>query len=133
MMNYSVTKNNKMLSLGLIAFGVAGIAYGFATDHTRVWASLLHSNFYLLAVALAGLFFYALQFAAEVGWSAVILRIPLAMAQYLPYACGFLILIFIFGHHDIYHWTHPELYDKASPEFDKILFGKTLKYHDLKD
>ena len=51
MMNYSVTKNNKMLSLGLIAFGVAGIAYGFATDHTRVWASLLHSNFYLLAVA----------------------------------------------------------------------------------
>ena len=55
MMNYSVTKNNKMLSLGLIAFGVAGIAYGFATDHTRVWASLLHSNFYLLAVALAGL------------------------------------------------------------------------------
>ncbi len=124
MMNYSVTKNNKMLSLGLIAFGVAGIAYGFATDHTRVWASLLHSNFYLLAVALAGLFFYALQFAAEVGWSAVILRIPLAMAQYLPYACGFLILIFIFGHHDIYHWTHPELYDKASPDFDKILYGK---------
>lgn len=124
MTNYSVTKNNKMLSLGMIGIGIAGIAYGFASDVTRTWASLLHGNFYLLAIALAGLFFYALQFAAEVGWSAGILRIPLAMAQYLPYACGFLILIFLFGHHDIYHWTHPQLYDKASPEFDKILFGK---------
>ncbi|MFN7690226.1 MAG: quinol:cytochrome C oxidoreductase, partial [Bacteroidota bacterium] len=108
MTNYSVTKNNKMLSLGMIGIGIAGIAYGFASDVTRTWASLLHGNFYLLAIALAGLFFYALQFAAEVGWSAGILRIPLAMAQYLPYACGFLILIFLFGHHDIYHWTHPQ-------------------------
>jgi hypothetical protein len=65
--------------LVLIAFGIAGIAYGFATDQPRVWASLLHSNFYLLAIALARpILSMHLQFAAEVGWSAVILRIPLS-------------------------------------------------------
>ena len=124
MTNYSVTKNNKLLSISLIAVGIVGIAYGFATDHTRTWASLLHSNFFVLAIALCGLFFYALQFAAEVGWSAVILRVPLAMAQYLPFACLSLIVIFLFGHHDIYHWTHADLYDKASEHYDKILDGK---------
>jgi hypothetical protein len=27
--------------------------------------------------------------------------------------------------HNLYHWTHPELFDKASAEFDKILYGKS--------
>ncbi len=124
MKNYTITKNNKILSFGLIAFGVVGIAYGFATDPTRTWASLLQSNFFLLAIALCGLFFYTFQFAAEAGWAAGILRVPLAMAQFLPHACVALLLIFIFGHHDLYHWTHAELYDKNSPHFDEILYGK---------
>lgn len=124
MTTYAVTKNNKTLAMALMAVGIVGIAYGFATDITRTWASLLHGNFFLLAIALCGLFFYTFQFASEAGWSAGILRVPLAMAQFLPYACGILILIFIFGHHDLYHWTHEGLYDKASPDFDKVMYGK---------
>ncbi len=36
-----------------------------------------------------------------------------------------MLLIFAFGHHDLYHWTHPELYDKSSHHYDKILEGKS--------
>jgi hypothetical protein len=30
----------------------------------------------------------------------------------------------LFGMHDLYHWTHEELYDPNSPQYDEILAGK---------
>lgn len=43
----------------------------------------------------------------------------------MKYGMVGMILIFIFGHHDIYHWTHASLYDKNSPDYDPILVGKS--------
>ncbi len=125
MTNYTVTKNNKTLAIVLIVIGVLSIAYGFATNGVRAWASLLLGNFYLMAIALASLFFVAFQYVANVGWSAVIKRIPMAISQYIPIAGVFMLLIFIFGHHTLYSWTHPENYDVNSDHFDHILAGKT--------
>ena len=125
-MNYQVTRNNKTISAILIGIGLASIAYGFASGQTdREWASLLLGNFYLMAIALASLFFVAVQYVAEVGWSPGIIRVPMAISQYLPFATAFMILIFLFGHHDLYHWTHEELYDKNSHHYDPILDGKS--------
>lgn len=124
--HYKVTQKNKMLAAILMGVGLASIAYGFFSgDSTRIWASLLMGNFYLLAIALASVFFVAVQLVAEVGWSASIIRIPMAIGQYVPFAAAFMIIIFLAGHHDLYHWTHPELYDKNSPEYDRILDGKS--------
>jgi hypothetical protein len=123
-MNYVVTKNNKMLTYILMGVGILSIVYGFATDSLRAWGSLLVGNFYVMAIALAGTFFLAVQYVAEVGWSVQIKRIMMAMGGYLPFAGAFLILIFLFGKHDLYFWTHSEYYDKASPEYDEILAGK---------
>src|SRR5437016_5774184 len=113
-MRYNVTKNNKNLAFALMAIGIASIAYAFISDVHRAWANLLMNNFYFMAIALGGVFFMATQFVAEVGWSTVIKRIPMAMGTYLPYAGIFMLLIFAFGHHHLYHWTHSELYDKTS-------------------
>jgi hypothetical protein len=123
-MNYVITKNNKTLSFVLMGVGILSIVYGFATDSLRAWGSLLMSNFYVMAIALAGVFFLAVQYVAEVGWSVQIKRVLMAMGTYLPFAGAFLILIFVVGHHDLYFWTHHEYYDKASPDYDKILDGK---------
>lgn len=122
---YSVTKKNKLLAFILMGLGLASIGYGFATDSLREWANLLVSNFYLMAIALGSLFFLAVQYVAEVGWSAQLKRILMANSMYLIPSTIFLIIIFVFGHHDLYHWTHHDLVDKASPHYDKIIDGKS--------
>ena len=122
---YTLTKNNKAVSFVLMAIGVIAIAYGFATDVTRTWASLLHNNFYFTVIALAGTFFVAVQYIAQAGWAVAIKRVPEAMGGFLKFGAIGMLLIFAFGHHDLYHWTHASLYDKASPEYDEIMAGKS--------
>ena len=121
---YELTKNNKLIPVVMMAIGLIAIVMGFMTDHTRTWATLLHNNFYFTAMALCGTFFVALQYVAQAGWAVGIKRVPEAMGGFLKYGMLGMILIFIFGHHDLYHWTHSELYDPASPEYDHILAGK---------
>ena len=122
---FELNQNNKVLPLIMIAIGVAAVATGFFSDPTRTWASLLISNFYFNAIALAGIFFVAVQMIAQSGWSVALIRVPEAMSGFMKFGMLGMILIFIFGHHDLYHWTHPELYDKTSPEYDAILDGKS--------
>jgi hypothetical protein len=122
---FELNQNNKVLPMVMMAVGIAAIAVGFMTDPHRAWASLLINNFYFNAIALAGIFFVAVQMIAQSGWSAGLLRVPEAMAGFLKFSMAGMILIFLLGHHDLYHWTHAELYDKSSPEYDPILDGKS--------
>ncbi len=122
---YELTRNNKMLSMILMGIGIAAIVVGFMTDKTRAWAVLLQNNFYFTAISLSGTFFIAFNYAAQAGWSVGVKRIAEAMGSFLKFGMAGMLLIFIFGHHDIYHWTHPEQYDPASPEFDHIMAGKS--------
>jgi hypothetical protein len=121
---YELTKNNKLIPMIMIAVGVVAIVMGFMTDKTRTWAALLQNNFYFTAMALAGTFFVAFQYVAQAGWAVGIKRVPEAMGGFLKFGMAGMIVIFLLGHHDLYHWTHAELYDKASPEYDHILAGK---------
>jgi hypothetical protein len=89
---------------------------------------LLQNDFYFTAMALGGTFFVAFNYAAQSGWTVGIKRIPEAMGGFLKYGMAALILIFFFGHHDLYHWTHhtfAELSDPKNEAFDPILAGKT--------
>lgn len=126
-MEFTFTSRHKNISIALMVVGAAAIAAGFATGHdtTRSWASLLLGNFFFMALALAAIAFVAIQYVAEVGWSAMIKRIPMAMSTYLPFAGIFMIIIFIAGHHDLYHWTHDGLTDPSSPHFDEKIAGKS--------
>ncbi|HRI40103.1 MAG: quinol:cytochrome C oxidoreductase [Bacteroidia bacterium] len=122
---YELTQNNKVLPLVLMAVGVAAVAVGFMTDKTRAWASLLTNGFYFNAIALAGTFFVAVNYVAQAGWAVGIKRVAEAMGGFLKFSMAILIITFLGGHHDLYHWTHHELYDPNSPEYDAILAGKS--------
>mgnify|MGYP005816290257 CR=1 FL=1 len=74
-------------------------------------------------MGIIGLFFVAIQYAAQAGWSAGILRVPLSMAHWLPIAAILTIALWFWVSHDIFHWTHDYLY-KEGPEFDKIISKK---------
>lgn len=90
---------------------------------TRLKTTLWMNNIYFLGLGLIGLFFVAVQYAAEAGWSAGILRIPIAMAKWLPIAAVLTLVLWFFAHHDLFHWTHNDLYEKG-PDFDPILYKK---------
>ncbi len=122
---YELNRNNKVIPMVMVAIGIVAITVGFMTDKTRAWAVLLQNNFYFMAISLCGTFFMAFNYVAQAGWSVAIKRVPEAMGGFLKYAMAGMILIFLFGHHDLYYWTHSEYYDPKSPEFDHILAGKS--------
>jgi len=85
--HYEITKGNKTTVFTLIGVGLLSIIYGFASGHAdRAWANLLLSNFYLMAIALGAVFFLAVQYVAEVGWSVQVKRVLMAMGTYMPFA-----------------------------------------------
>ncbi|MES2376309.1 MAG: quinol:cytochrome C oxidoreductase [Bacteroidota bacterium] len=90
----------KTWSLVAIVVGIVSIAFGFLTGHAeRAFANLLLDGYYFTCVCIAGVFFCALQYAAQAGWSASILRIPQALAKILPYASVILLLVIALGIH----------------------------------
>ncbi|MES2388471.1 MAG: quinol:cytochrome C oxidoreductase [Bacteroidota bacterium] len=97
---------------------------------SRVWANLWLGNVFFAGIALIGLFFVCVQYVAWAGWATLIKRIPEAFGFWLPFAGVLMVVLFAFGHHDLFHWTHdylhqPLLADKtANPQYDEIIVGK---------
>lgn len=101
----------KTLSIVGIIIGVAAVAYGFLSGSSeRTFLNLLLMSYYFTCVCAAGLFFLAIQFVAQAGWSASLLRVPQAFAKVLPFASIVLIIIVAAGlfSHNLYHWNSPE-------------------------
>jgi len=112
----------------MMGLGVVAIILGFMDDSNRALANLLVNNFFFLALGLFGVFFIMYQYLTESGWPTVVKRVFEAMSQYLIVGGPILfvlILVLLFGHSNVYHWTHAELYDPSSGEFDHILANKS--------
>jgi len=100
----------KTWSLIMIAIGVIGIAYGFLSGSAeRTFANLLLMGYYFACVCICGIFFCALQYVAQAGWSASILRVPQAFAKSLPIAAIILLVIICGG----LFITHPGLSEEG--------------------
>ena len=65
-----------------------------------------------------------MQYVAEAGWFTILKRIPEAMGMYLPIGGALMLLFFIFGGHDLFHWTHEGITDPESANYDSIIAGK---------
>ena len=91
---------------------------------TRIWTNLWINNVFFTGLALIGIFWVAIQYVANAGWSVVVNRIPLQFAKFLPISFGLMLVVFIIANHDIFHWTHTYLYDANGAEFDEIIDGK---------
>ncbi|WP_339700765.1 quinol:cytochrome C oxidoreductase [Algoriphagus aquimarinus] len=92
--------------------------------YERIYANLWINNVYFTGIAIIGVFFFAIQYAAQAGWSSAIIRVMLSLGNWLPIAGVLMIVTFFLANHDLFHWTHAYLFDKASPEYDKIIDGK---------
>lgn len=92
---------------------------------TRIWANVWLNAIYFTGASVIGMFFMSYNYLAQAGWSSAFKRIPEALPAYLPYMLVALLATFLIAGHDLFHWTNPELYDTASPEYDSVLAGKS--------
>ncbi len=97
----------------------------------RVYANLWINNVYFVGLSLIGIFFFAIQYVANAGWSVGLLRVMSAMGGFLPFMAISMLVVFGLAYHDLFHWTHAGLYDKfledgmtPNPEYDPIIAGK---------
>jgi hypothetical protein len=103
-----------------------------ATWLKRLYTTLWMNNIFFVGLGIIGLFFVAIQYAAQAGWSSGLKRVPLAMGHWLPVAFGLTIGLWFVANHDIFHWTHSSLYGKymddaktqLNPGYDEIIDGK---------
>ncbi|MFC3878758.1 quinol:cytochrome C oxidoreductase [Algoriphagus namhaensis] len=120
-----------LLGIGIVMamFGGGHEEAGEASGHAfhwyeRLYANIWINNVYFAGIAIIGVFFFAIQYAAQAGWSAPIVRVMLSLGNWLPYAAVLMIASFFLMGHDLFHWWHAELFDPASAEYDKIIDGK---------
>ena len=92
----------------------------------RIFASLWMNNVFFTGIGIIGLFFIAISYAAQAGWSAPINRIPLAIGQWIPIAGILMLVSWFIVKEDVFHWTHAGLYKPLSEGGDKIIQGKSV-------
>lgn len=92
----------------------------------RLYTNIWINNVYFVGLSIIGVFFVALYYASQAGWSAGVKRIPEAFGYWLPIG-GILMLVmfFVSGHH-IFHWTHTNLYVEGGENYDAIISGKQI-------
>src|ERR1700752_1247391 len=118
----------KTVSLALMLVGVVSIIIGFLMygmdEHdNRFWGTMLYNSVYFLLVCNASMFFICATTLALGGWQTTFRRVPEAISSVAPYLGGFafiILMVLVFGHKHVYHWT-----DTAAVEQDPILKGKS--------
>ena len=124
---YSINKNISVATIIMIVIGLLSAIIAFSSDSHSAWTNLLFNNYFFLGISLFAVFFVALQYVAEAGWSTVIKRVPEAIMTFLPITCIVMLIIVIgaalhFNH--IYHWMEVGITDPQAENYDKIIAGK---------
>lgn len=119
-----------LLLIGILAgifggHGHEGEAGGHAYHWSqRLFANLWINNVYFTGISIIGVFFFAIQYAAQAGWSAPLVRLMISFGHWLPIAAVLMLGTFFIANHDLFHWTHSYVYEKGTETYDRIIDGK---------
>jgi len=86
----------------------------------KPWSATLVSAFFFFMIALGALVFYAIQYAAQAGWSPVLFRVMEGITSYLLPGSIIVVLIVLLAGTHFYPWQNEEIVSG-----DKILQGKS--------
>jgi len=95
----------KIVMLLLTGIGVLTIAIGIFTEPVETWTGYLVTSYYFFSLAIGALFFLAIQYVSQSGWSSAFSRVPEAMMTYMPVAALSFFLLW-FGIKDLYKWAN---------------------------
>ena len=124
---FTINKKAKNFSIALMSIGIIALIFGFVTDAHGTWPALLFNTYFYLGISVFAVFFVAMQYVAEAGWSIVLKRVPEAIMAALPFfsiIMLFIVFSSIMHWNHIYHWLHEGIMDPTSEHYDKILAGK---------
>jgi len=94
----------------------------------KPWAALYVACIFFMLIAMGALAFYAIQQVAQAGWSPVLFRVMQGVTSYLlPGSIIFFVLLLLSGFHfnHLFTWMAEGITDKASPNYDEIIAGKS--------
>ncbi|MFV0530804.1 MAG: quinol:cytochrome C oxidoreductase [Flavobacteriales bacterium] len=123
------------------------IHHAYNQIKNKPWTAVYIAVIMFLLISIGSLFFLAVQHAASVGWSVILIRVMEGIATYLPIGgVIFFILLVISGMHfnHLFHWMDDSLLNKymivtdgtkeyvaemiegavPNPDYDSILAGK---------
>ncbi|MDX1530950.1 MAG: hypothetical protein R3362_05435 [Rhodothermales bacterium] len=96
---------------------------GLLADSHQFWYAYLIGWTYCLSIALGCLFFVMFQHITKAKWVTAFRRVPeLLMANF--WLLALLGLPLLFGIHDLFEWSHHEVYEVGNEHYDPILVGK---------
>ena len=124
---FTINKKAKNFSIALMSIGIIALIFGFVTDAHSTWPALLFNTYFYLGISVFAVFFVAMQYVAEAGWSIVLKRVPEAIMAALPFfsiIMLFIVFSSIMHWNHIYHWLHEGIMDPASEHYDRIIAGK---------
>ena len=124
---FTIDKKAKNFSMALMVIGIIALIFGFITNTHGTWPVLLFNTYFYLGISVFAVFFVAMQYVAEAGWSIVLKRVPEAIMAALPIFSVIMLFIMvasIMHWNHIYHWLHEGIMDPASAHYDKIIAGK---------
>ena len=110
--------------------GAHAEGHGGHEDHgaaNRPWAAFLVNTIFFMGIGIGTLFFLAIQYAAQAGWSAGILRVMEAVDLFVGIpllGMLFLVITGTMGMHHVWHWMQDGIMDPASPNYDSLIAGK---------
>ena len=94
----------------------------------RPWSAVYIASFFFFMISLGALAFYAIQHAAQAGWSPVLFRVMEGITAYLPVASVIIIILLllsVFHVNHIFHWMDPDLINPESADYDKLIANKS--------
>lgn len=110
--------------LGIGAIGLIATAIGYFLDADQFFFSYLVSFTFFSGIALSALIMVMLHHITNSSWGVVFRRISETFTANIWIWAIFIIPI-LFGIHNLYHWSHPELLEYGTEEYDKIVAGKS--------
>ena len=111
------------LGIGVALFLVSLV--GYFGDHYQFWYSYLTAWVFCLSISLGALFFVMFQHVPKAKWVTAVRRFPeMLMANFWLLALFGLPLLLPTAMHDLFHWTHAELYDPTGSYYDEVVAGK---------
>lgn len=95
----------------------------------RPWAALYVAAFFFMMIGVGVLVFYAIQIAAQAGWSVVLFRVMEGISAYvLPgtlIVLGIAVASHYIGHDNLFIWMNPDITNPESDYYDKLVDNKS--------
>ncbi|MGB6268623.1 MAG: quinol:cytochrome C oxidoreductase [Olleya sp.] len=92
--------------------------------HNRPWSALYVAAFFFMMISLGVLAFYAVQFAAQAGWSPLLFRVMEAITYYLLPGALIVLAIALIGGEHIFIWMREGTTIEGHENYDKLVAGK---------